>query len=95
MTTSQLVIVCITLLCLAGLAALVVAFAPVSPKATPLPSGATVLLHVSDGIDVKGTVTPCKHGVLLADAHVVAGGKTQPLGGSAHVPAYEWAQILT
>lgn len=86
MTTAELVIICVTVLALAAIVVFAAGWAP-RPRgqreSVNVGIGAGVVLHLADGVSLRGVVV--EPGWLLRDAEILVGGQGQPVGGQVRV----------
>jgi hypothetical protein len=78
MTTAELVIICVTVLALAAIVVFAVGWAP-RPRgqreSVNVGVGAGVVLHLADGVSLRGVVV--EPGWLLRDAEILVGGQVR------------------
>jgi hypothetical protein len=88
MTTAELIIICVTVLALAAIVAFVAGWAPHprrAPEAVDAEPGAGVVLHLGDGVSLRGEVVAAAGEWVLRDAEILVGGQAQPVGGQVRV----------
>lgn len=100
MSTSELLIVCFTVLALGGLAVLALVARATVPGgaggALALPLESRVAVHLLSGSSLRGRVVECGSALRLVEAEAIAGGGASQLAGVVVVPVehIDWTQEL-